>query len=274
LVQVGYEEREPSSGDVVFDAVLQKRHHPYPRARAIVMHPYFEWSMTLLIVANCAIIGWQAELRDPQGTVKTLNMVAEHLFTFLFSTELCLRAIVYNWTFFFDSENHLDIFLVTLSVLNSWILTPLNIKADFLRKATVLRILRLVRIAKSFRRQFKEMWQLLRGLVDSFETLLWTYVMMLCVLYMFGIVATSLFGKNESAFKSDPIAYALTKEHFDNVPQSMFTLFQVMTLDSWTAISRPLSKAQGWSQAFFIIYFNICFFAYESNHCCDCRSGL
>merc|ERR1711904_331443 len=106
--------------------------------------------------------------------------------------ELVLRGIVFNWTFFFDGENHLDIFLVTLSVLNSWVLVLFNVKADFLRKATVLRILRLVRIARNFRRRFKEMWQLLRGLVDSFETLIWTYVMMIGVLYMFGIAATTV----------------------------------------------------------------------------------
>merc|ERR1719199_697543 len=195
--------------------------------------------MAFLIVANCAIIGWQAETRNPQGATLALNALIEHIFTFLFSAELILCAFVFNWTFWFDRENHLDIFLVTLSVLNSWILTPAGVKADFLRKATVLRILRLVRIARNFKRQFKEMWQLLRGLVDSFETLVWTYVMMLCVLYFFAITATTLFGKM-GAFDSDEIAKEIVKDNFDDVLLSMLTLFQIMTLDSWTSIVRPL----------------------------------
>jgi voltage-gated sodium channel len=236
-----------------------RHYHKMPRLRKIVTATWFEFSMTMLIVANCVIIGWQAELRDPKGAVKTVNTVLEHLFTAFFSTELFLRALVYNWTFFFDSENHLDIFLVTLSVLNTWILGPAQVKADFLRKATVLRILRLVRIARSYRRKFKEMWQLLRGLVDSFETLVWTYVMMLCVLYMFGIVATTIFVQM-GAFDEDPAADAMVKEYFNDVALSMFTLFQIMTLDSWTGISRPLQKVQFWTNIFFVIFISISVF--------------
>lgn len=235
------------------------RLHPFPQCRAIIVHRLFETAMALLIVANCVIIGWQAELRNPEGVVKIINMIIEHLFTFLFSFELVLRAIVFNWTFWFDRENHLDIFLVTLSVLNSWILTPAGINADFLRKATVLRILRLVRIAKNFKRQFKEMWQLLRGLVDSFETLVWTYVMMLCVLYFFAITATTLFGKM-GAFDSDEIAKEIVKDNFDDVLLSMLTLFQIMTLDSWTSIVRPLMAVHVWAVLFFIVFITISVF--------------
>lgn len=153
----------------------------------------------------------------------------------------------------------MDIFLVTLSVLNSWILGTAGVKADFLRKATVLRILRLVRIARNFKRQFKEMWQLLRGLVDSFETLIWTYVMMLCVLYFFAISATTLFAKI-GAYDDDPIAKQIVKENFDDVLLSMITLFQIMTLDSWTSIVRPLMAVKVWAVFFFILFITVSVF--------------
>jgi len=230
--------------------------HPFPIARDIVMHKSFETAMAILILSNCMVIGWQAELRHPEGAVKAINMLLEHVFTLAFLVELVLRSLVYNWTFWFDKENHLDIFLVFLSILNSWILTPFNIKADFLRKATVLRILRLVRIARNFKRQFKEMWQLLRGLVDSFETLFWTYVMMLALLYFFAITATTLFGKM-GAFDADPGAKKIAEDNFGDVMMSMLTLFQIMTLDSWTSIARPLMAVQVWSIFFFIIFITV-----------------
>lgn len=234
--------------------------HPYPRLRKVVIDRRFEYALTFLIVANCVIIGWQAGLdAEPEGSAKIINMICEQAFTILFFTELMARMLVFNWTFFFDSSNHLDIFLVALSVLNTWILGPLQIKADFLRKASVLRILRLVRIAKSYRTQFKEMWQLLRGIVDSLETLIWTYVMMGCVLYFFGIVATMLFTKS-GLFDSDEAAKELADEKFSNVLSSMFTLYQVMTLDSWSAISRALAKVNWWVDIFFIIYISISVF--------------
>jgi voltage-gated sodium channel len=236
-----------------------RKQHPFPQLRMIVIHPAFEVAMTVLIVTNCIVIGWQAELRNPEGATKVINMIIEHLFTFLFSAELLLRAVVFNWTFWFDRENHLDIFLVTLSVLNSWILGPAGVEADFLRKATVLRILRLVRIARNFKRQFKEMWQLLRGLSDSFETLVWTYVMMLCVLYFFAISATTIFSKM-GAFDGDEEAKQIVKDNFDDVLLSMLTLFQIMTLDSWAAIVRPLMAVQVWAPFFFIIFITFQYF--------------
>jgi len=230
--------------------------HRWPFPRGVVMHRLFEIAMAVLIIFNCMVIGWQAELRHPEGAEKALNLLLEHIFTLVFLVELVLRAMVYNWTFWFDKENSLDIFLVFLSVLNTWILNPANIKADFLRKATVLRILRLVRIARNFKRQFKEMWQLLRGIVDSFETLFWTYVMMFGLLYFFSILATTLFGKM-GAFDGDPRAKEIAEDNFDNVAIAMLTLFRVMTLDSWTSVARPLMAEQVWSIFFFIIFITI-----------------
>jgi voltage-gated sodium channel len=234
--------------------------HPYPRIRRIVINRYFENAMTLLIIANCVIIGWQAGLpAEPEGTVKLINTIIEQSFTCFFFSELVLRAIAFNWTFFFDNENHLDIFLVTLSVLNTWMLAPMNIKADFLRKASVLRILRLVRVAKAYKTRFKEMWQLLRGIVDSLETLIWTYVMMGCVLYFFGITATIIFTKM-GFFDDDEVAKDITVANFNDVLKSMFTLYQFMTLDSWTAISRPLADVHWWSDIFFFIFISVSVF--------------
>jgi len=233
--------------------------HRFPRLRRIVAHNSFETVMAVLIIANCVVIGWQAELRNPEGTTLVINTVLEHLFTFLFFLELILRAIVFNWTFWCEQENHLDIFLVTLSVLNAWILGPAGIEADFLRKATVLRILRLVRIAKSFRREFKVMWQLLQGIVASFETLVWTYVMMNTVLYFFAIAATVLFGKME-LFDKDQAAKQIVQDNFDTVLQSMLTLFQIMTLDSWSDIMRPLMAVNAWCVIFFIVFITIAVF--------------
>merc|ERR1719203_497471 len=149
----------------------------------------------------------------------------------------------------------MDVFLVTLSVSTTWIMKPLNLPGTaFLRKLTVLRIMRLLRLARAVRMrpEFKEMWALLKGVAESGETLFWTYVMIFCVLYFFAIMATSLIGKAEN-FTEDELA----QEHFGDVLLSMMTLFQVMTLDSWTSIMRPLMSRQPLVVLFFIIFISI-----------------
>mmetsp|Transcript_56519 Transcript_56519/g.103776 ORF Transcript_56519/g.103776 Transcript_56519/m.103776 type:complete len:539 (-) Transcript_56519:31-1647(-) len=232
--------------------------HPFPWARRMVLTQTFEVCLSLLIIANCFFIGWQAEQFDPDDTTEMIITIFEQFFTFGFFVELVLRIFCYNWTFFFDSENWLDIFLVLTSVLTTWILGPAQVKADFMRKLTLLRVLRLTRLARQVkhRSEFKEMWMLIRGLGDSMETLFWTYVMIGCVLYFFAIMATSLMTRL-SAFEEPQSAKELTEENFGTVPESMFTLFQVMTLDSWTGLMRPLMDVHGWVVVFFVVFISV-----------------
>merc|ERR1719183_1492894 len=82
---------------------------------------------------------------------------------------------------------------------------------------------------------------------------------MICVLYFFAICTTTLFGKL-GAFDSDPIAKAIVKENFDDVALSILTLFQIMTLDSWTSMVRPLMKVHTWAMLFFIVFITISVF--------------
>lgn len=231
--------------------------HPFPRLRLVVLSHTFECYNALLIITNCVIIGWQAQQMNPTETEESVNFILEHCFTAAFASELLLRFVAYGWTMVFSSENHLDIFLVSLSVLATWILGPLQVDVTLLRKLTVLRTLRLVHLAAAvrFRPEFKDMWALLKGLYESVETLFWTYVMIGCVLYFFAIVATSLIGKQD-AFRDNAIA----QEYFGDVLLSMLTLFQVMTLDSWSAIVRDLMKVQSWVVIFFIVFISIAVF--------------
>jgi voltage-gated sodium channel len=230
--------------------------HPFPRIRDKVVSNGFEAGLGVLIVANCAVIGWRAQTasQEPDEATKITLFALEQIFTIFFSIELLLRLIVYNWTMFFVSENWLDIFLVSIGTFSAWIAGPMNLDLDFLRKLTVLRTLRLTRLGRAVRHrpEFQDMWALMKGLTDSFETLFWTYIMIGCVLYLFAIIGTYLIG-NLASFEDDPIA----EEYFKDVPRAMLTLFQVMTLDSWTGIMRPLMKKEAWVCWYFIIFITV-----------------
>merc|ERR1719198_2595412 len=102
----------------------------------------------------------------------------------------------------------------------------------------VLRALRLVKLVRMVRTYplFRIFWSLLRGLMDSGRTLLWTYIMLFCVLYVFAIFAVFLIGKDEVYKDNDDLPYSdrddmtMTKWadfYFGNVPKAFITLFQV-----------------------------------------------
>ena len=59
---------------------------------------------------------------------------------------------------------------------------------------------------------------------------------------MFGVIATHLFG-------------ALFPDWFGHLGRSLYTLFQVMTLESWSmGIARPVMEQVPWAWAFFILF--------------------
>lgn len=240
----------------------------FPRVVRLVNSKPWENGMAFLIIANVICIGWQAEQRDPQGITKSINTGLELFFTGFFTLELILLILAFGCRALWAQENRLDVFLVALSILSvfiTYVITPLTDGAtsqlDILRKFTVLRTLRLVRIARAvrLRPEFKEMWALMKGVTECGETLSWTYVMMAIVLYFFAIMATSLIGKQEE-YQDHEEAGVIAKEYFGDVLLSMFTLFQIMTLDSWTSIVRPLMKVQPAILLFFIFFISIAVF--------------
>mmetsp|Transcript_130181 Transcript_130181/g.324598 ORF Transcript_130181/g.324598 Transcript_130181/m.324598 type:complete len:515 (+) Transcript_130181:139-1683(+) len=227
--------------------------HRFPRVRRIVANLAFDYIVALLIIANCIFIGMQAN--NALDDAESIVFIVENVFTFCFLTDLVMRVLGYGWTWLFESENYVDTFLVVMSVMVTWILQPAGFNVEDMRKLTVLRTLRLVRIARAVRMrpEFKEMWALLKGLVDSAETLCWTYVMICILLYFFAIMATSLIGKQD-AFRDN----ASVQELFGDVPKSMLTLFQVMTLDSWSSLCRPIMVgSQVWIGVFFIVFITV-----------------
>lgn len=139
---------------------------------------------------------------------------------------------------------------------------------DTVRLLQVLRAFRLMRIARVVRMlpAFREMWLLVRGLADSMNTLLWSLVLVLFVLYVFGIFALEFIGRaklddGQSAWwditNSDDVAIA---KLLSSLPQTMFTLVQFMTLDSWTSIARPIEEKYPGSIYFFLFFVMIATF--------------
>ena len=115
----------------------------------------------------------------------------------------------------------------------------------------MLRILRMVRIARTLRfiPAFKEMWFLIRGMIESWKTLVWTMLIVFSMLYIFGTVAVVLIGRRPEFIHDDTV-----QDLFGDVHSSIFTLFQIMTFDSWTRIARPIMRKEPWTLVFFLIF--------------------
>ncbi|KAF4720604.1 hypothetical protein FOZ62_017283, partial [Perkinsus olseni] len=230
-----------------------------PRVWELANSLQFDVAMGTLIILNCLAIAWQSAYypKEPAGAVDDLFFVVEQAFTLIFFLEWLLRLLANTWIWLLYPVNMIDTLIVLSGICVSWILTPLNLESDWIRQLQVLRAIRLVRIARAVRLipEFREMWMMVRGLLESSLTLFWTYVVIAAVCFVFGMACTLFIGRWQGNEGNSEV-----QSLFGDVPLSMFTLLQIMTLDSWTAVVRPLMARQPMIEWLFLAFISIAYF--------------
>lgn len=105
--------------------------------------------------------------------------------------------------------------------------------------ARVLRVLRVFRVLRLVS-MFREMRIIIEALGRAVPGVAWTALLLIIVYYVFAVIGTNMFGE---AFP----------EWFGDLGKSFYTLFQVMTLESWSmGISRPVMEVFPWAWAYFV----------------------
>lgn len=218
-----------------------------------------------VVVCNAIVIGVEMDYPDN----KMAFLVLEHIFTTIFTAEMIFKMKERGCKGYFTSGwNILDFVLVMMSVMDCWVMAiALMIKPDLtsgadLRVYSMLRLLRLVRVIRAVRllSMFQELWKIVRGILSSVRTVLWSFMLLVFLLYVCGLFCCTMVGKNTSVgyyrsiddpeaeeFHSDWDAY----EHFGTVPRSMFTLFETC-LEPLNL--RPILERQTYLLPFFLCF--------------------
>jgi hypothetical protein len=243
----------------------------WPQMAGFVNSNRFEAIIGACIVANCATMGIQAELLlGKAGPLESVVGVSDHVFTAIFLLELLLRISFQGWRIYapFSSwggsiYNFMDMLLVIVTgVVANWVLPLFGIAGTVeIQLLTVLRAFRLIRLVRVAQRidSFHDVWLLLRGLMESGRVLFWTVVVIFFITYMFAIFGVVLIGVElqdsyeETDGQDDGTLKGLV-EITNGVFPMMYTLIQVLTLDSWTSVARPIQKYAWWSWVFFYLY--------------------
>lgn len=197
----------------------------------------FEAFFGLLILLNAICIGWDT-FYLPDESRPVILVLSEHFFTLMFLIEFILRVMAYTWFWFFSFVNLFDTFLIWgPGVLLTWILLPAGLSMHAYRRFAALRILRLGRLCKVVRimKPFRELWMLVQGVMSCATLLIWVIVIGGMVHFTFAVFILELVAKSDS-FKDDETV----QQYFGTTMQGMFSLFQLMTFDSWSGIVRPI----------------------------------
>lgn len=179
-----------------------------------------------LIIVNGITMGLE--------TSKSLSLEYGTLFSLfntfvvtVFTIEIVLRISVYKASFFKDPWSIFDFVIVAIS------LVPSSAGFEIFRVLRVLRLFRLITVVPQMKKIVVALLNVIPG-IGSIAALLTLFF------YIFAIMSTQLFGER-------------FPEWFGTLGESFYTLFQVMTLESWSmGIVRPIMDVYPLAWVFFV----------------------
>ncbi|WP_108786681.1 ion transporter [Erythrobacter sp. Alg231-14] len=196
------------------------------RAKALVESSGFERFIISVIVINAIGLGVETSpgaMAVVGGVVSWLDTVALTIFVI----ELAIKLFAYRLAFFKSGWNIFDLIIVGSAF------APSGAQFSVLRALRILRALRLVSVVPSMRK-------VIVGLFSAIPSIATVIIMLLLLFYISAVMATRLFGE---AFP----------EWFGNLGASLYSLFQIMTLESWSmGIVRPVMEEFPFAWAFFV----------------------
>jgi voltage-gated sodium channel len=193
----------------------------------LVEHEWFKRSIISLIVINAILLGMETMRDLPEGIFTALFTV-NRVILGVFVVELILRILAHRSAFFRDSWSLFDFAIVAAALM-----APSG-PFQVVRALRILRVLRLVSTVPSLRR-------VVNGLLDAVPGIGSVLVLLILILYIAGVMATMLFRD-------------VAPDNFGHLGLSLFSLFQIMTLEGWAEIATDIMDEYTWAWMFFIGY--------------------
>lgn len=199
-----------------------------------VESPVLNRFIIALILINAVTLGLETSPTIMASHGELINAL-DRMILSIFVLEISLRILAHGSRFFKDPWSVFDFLVVAIALL------PATSQFSVLRALRVLRVLRLLSMVPQMRR-------VVGALLSAIPGLLSIILVMLLIFYVFAVIATNLFAEQHPQW-------------FGSIGHSMYTLFQVMTLESWSmGIVRPLMETHPYAWAFFVPFILIATF--------------
>ena len=187
-----------------------------------------------VILANAAILGFET---SPQIMARwgSLLVTLDRLCLLVFVIEIAIKMVAYRRYFWRSGWNLFDLAVIAIA------LVPGSGPWSVLRSLRVLRVLRLLTVIPALRK-------VVAAFLHSIPGLAGVVAVMAIFFYTAGVLATRLFGETHP-------------DWFGSLGKSLYTLFQIMTLESWSmGIVRPVMESHPLAWAFFVPFIVIATF--------------
>jgi len=201
-----------------------------------IQNRYFQIFIMILIIINALTMGLATYplVRFNPHAQYIFDQI-DLVFLIIFTIELGLHFIYYGIYLFCDGWLVFDFAIV----MSSWFIGTLKI----IRSFRIFRSLRLVSRIHA-----------LRVLIDALRQVLpqlFVIALLLCInFYIFSVLFTQLF---KNLYRDD----VTTWNYFSRLDNSLFSLFQIMTLNDWSPIARETMSVYSWAWFPFIVFITL-----------------
>ncbi|XP_073801642.1 voltage-dependent L-type calcium channel subunit alpha-1C isoform X39 [Danio rerio] len=194
------------------------------KCRAAVKSNVFYWLVIFLVFLNTLTIA--SEHHQQPEWLTNVQDIANKVLLALFTGEMLLKMYSLGLQAYFVSLfNRFDSFVVCGGILETIlvetkIMSPLGI--------SVLRCVRLLRIFK-ITRYWNSLSNLVASLLNSVRSIASLLLLLFLFIIIFSLLGMQLFG---GKFNFDETR----RSTFDNFPQSLLTVFQILTGEDWNSV--------------------------------------
>ena len=211
--------------------------HTMEKLKKFVEGHLFQNLILVVIIINSAVLGLQTVPSLSEGTAGNVLSVIDYICLGIFILEMLLKMIAYKFFGYFKSGwNWFDFIIILTSIISG---LPVFSSARILRVFRVFRSLKGLRGFKMVS-ALKPLQVIIGAIGKSLPGITWTALLLIIIYYIFSIIGVTQFG-------------TVFPDWFGNIPKAMYTLFQVMTLESWSmGISRPVMDVFSYAWAYFV----------------------
>ncbi|MFP3384198.1 ion transporter [Tritonibacter sp. SIMBA_163] len=205
------------------------------RMKSVLDSDVFGRFITAVILVNAVTLGMETS-DAVMARIGELVLLIDKLCLVIFILEIGAKLIVWRFRFFRNGWNVFDFLIVGIA------LAPAAQGFSVLRALRILRVLRVISVAPRLRR-------VVEGFITALPGMGSVFLLMAIIFYIGSVMATKLFG---SSFP----------EWFGTLGLSAYSLFQIMTLESWSmGIVRPVMELYSYAWAFFVPFIMVTTFA-------------
>jgi len=206
----------------------------------IVTAKYFKVCIYVAIVLNT--IALACDHHGKSEDFRFALIVVDSIFGAIYVLEALMKLVAFGPKGYFHSKSNVLDFVIVLVVLLNWILelVPSTGQIEDLRAVQSLRVLRVLRLF---------------NLVASFKTLLRTLIVtafpilniigiLMILFFVYATLGVSIFGGLVDV-NDDTLEFLGPHVNFNSFVDAFYTLWAMATGESWTSISRELSRFSG-----------------------------